>query len=183
MRRLPIVLAAAVLLAGCEPYVQVTRAPGVRIAAGSGWAWSNADADGPSSDAGLREPPDTIADILATALEEALGARGFPRVAPESAAFFVHFHVAQRLVTDTLPPRSEPDPDRIAGRWGAYGRPEELDGRIVTWTEGTLVIDMMNPKGIVAWRGIIAGEVEDEVARDPRSAIHAGVARLLDRFP
>lgn len=187
--RLVHLIAAAALaitaLAACGPTVQVIRAPDARIRDRAPWDWAPADRDGPSTAEGARIPDDSIAQKLRDAIEAELTARGHRRIDPDSAVFFVHFHVAQRPVTDTLPPRDDPPGVRQApGTWGRYGSPEELDNRIVTWQEGMLVIDAVTAdRGIVAWRGIIAGEVPEGAERRPAEAIRLAVRRLLRDFP
>lgn len=184
--RLPIaLLAIAAALSACGPTVQYHRAPDVRIAAGSRWAWSPPDGDGLRSQEGATLAPDSIAREIRTAIEAELGAKGFALTRPESAQFLVHFHVGQRLVVDTLPPRDDPPQGvRAPGTWGGYGRPEELNERMVTWTEGALVIDaLVPPSGVVAWRGLIAGEVPASAEVRAAPAIREAVRRLLRGFP
>lgn len=178
-------LVAAAALSACGPTVEYHRTPDVRIAAGSRWAFSPADRDGVPVSAGAVMPPDSIARILHEAIERELTARGFPRTDADSAQFLVHFHVAQRTVSDTLPPRDDPPSGvRATGQWGTYGSPEDIAERTVRWTEGTLIIDAVIPStGVVAWRGLIAGEVPARAERRAAPALGAAVERLLRRFP
>ena len=171
------------LLGACGPQISVSRAPDAPIAAGSGWAFAPADRDGPKVADGAMQLPDSIARLLEEAIRDQLVAQGFPVTSRDSARFFVHYHVAQRMVLDTLPPREEPQGVRSAGRWGGYGAPEDLEGRVIAWNDGLLVIDALTPGGIVAWRGSIAGEVPEEAERRPREAVRDGVRLLLKRFP
>ncbi|MCE9602989.1 MAG: DUF4136 domain-containing protein [Gemmatimonadetes bacterium] len=181
-------LVTAAALSACGPTVSYQRAPDVRIAAGSRWAWSPADADGPKREQGAMIPEDSTARRISGAIEAELIARGFPVVSADQAQFLVHFHVARRSVTDTLPPREDPSSSggvvRTPGAWGGYGNPEELADRLVSWEEGTLVIDALTPdRRIVAWRGIIAGEVPVKAETRPDAAIREAVQRLLRGFP
>ncbi len=185
MRPLAFLLAAAAALSACGPTVQYQRAPDTRIAAGSRWAWSPPDRDGLAVADGAIAVPDSLASTFRGAIERALAAKGFARTVPESAQFLIHYHVARRAVADTLPPRDDPPPGvRAPGTWGGYGRPEEIAERTVSWTEGVLIIDALRPDdGVVAWRGIIAGEVPARAESHAAPAIDEAVRRLLKGFP
>ena len=181
-------LVTAAALSACGPTVSYQRAPDVRIDAGARWAWSPPDADGLKREQGALIPEDSTARRISAAIEAELVARGFPVVRPEQAQFLVHFHVARRTVIDTLPPRDDPQATggvvRAPDAWGVYGNPEELAERLVSWEEGTLVIDALTPdRRIVAWRGIIAGEVPVKAETRPDAAIREAVRRLLRGFP
>lgn len=107
---------------------------------------------------------------------------------PGQAQILVHYHVARHTVIDTLPRRDDPSTTgaevRTPNGWCAYGDPDELARRTITWEEGTLIIDALASDGrIVAWRGIIAGEVPAEAETRPSSAIRHAVRRLLRGFP
>ncbi len=180
-------LVAAAVLTACGPTVMYDRAPDVRLAAGAPWAWGPPDGDGLSPREGGRVAADTAARRIMDAIEAELVAKGFPKVAAESARFLVHFHVGQRTVVDTLPPRDDPSAPgamRAPGAWGGYGRPEDIAERRIEWEEGMLVIDAVTvDRGIVAWRGLIAGEIPPEATVRPEPAIREAVRRLLRGFP
>jgi len=181
-------LATAAALSACGPTVSYQRAPDVRIAAGSRWAWSPPDSDGLKREQGAMVPEDSIARRISAAIEAELVAKGFPVTSVDQAQFLVHYHVARRNVTDTLPPRDDAAGSggvvRTPDGWGAYGNPEELAQRLISWEEGTLVIDALTTDGrIVAWRGIIAGEVPARAETRPAAAIRDAVRRLLKGFP
>lgn len=163
------------------------RAPDARIEAGTRWAWGPPDRDGLSRAEGALVPADSIDDLLRRVIEAELVAKGFPRAEPESAQFMVHFHVARRSVTDTIPPRDDPTTpgvSRAPGSWGSYGRPEDLADRLITWEEGMMIIDAIVPdRGIVAWRGMIAGEIPPQAEARPEAAVRQAVRRLLRGFP
>lgn len=185
---LVVTLVAAAALSACGPTVSYHRAPDVSIAAGSRWAWSPPDGDGLTRTEGAVVPEDAQARLISSAIETELVARGFPRTSPESAQFIVHYHVGRRSVTDTLPPRDDPTASggvvRAPGAWGGYGSPEELADRMITWEEGMLVIDALTPdRKVVAWRGMIAGEIPAKAETRPEAAIRESVRRLLRGFP
>jgi Domain of unknown function (DUF4136) len=185
---LAVTVIAAATLTACGPTVSYQRAPDVSIAAGSRWAWSAPDDDGLTRAEGAIVPEDAAGRLISAAIEAELVAKGFPRTSPESAQFLVHYHVGRRSVTDTLPPRDDPSPSggvaRAPGAWGGYGTPEELADRMITWEEGMLVIDALTTDmKLVAWRGMIAGEIPAKAETRPEAAIGESVRRLLRGFP
>jgi hypothetical protein len=176
--------AMTLLLAGCGPDLRYERDPNVAIPAGATWAWSLPDDDGLAADDGAIMPADSLANDLRAAIEAELTTRGYPRAAPDSAAFIVHYHVGRRRVTDTLPPRDRPPTGDRRGDWTGYGQPETVEGRAVTWEEGMLIVDMLpRDRSTVAWRGVIAGEIPAAAERRPSDAIRAAVRRLMRDFP
>ena len=187
--RLTLVSSALLLLAAaCGPAVRYERDAKVRLREGAGWAWGAPDNDGLTIREGALIPDDSVARLIADAIEHELVNRGFPRVRAESAQFVVHFHIGQRLVTDTVPPaddRSGPDGVRTApGRWGGYGTPEDMRDRMFTWEEGMLIVDAVVPSPrAVAWRGIIAGEIPERARAAPQAAVGDAVKRLMRGFP
>jgi len=190
MRIRPALVVPALLLlaAACGPAIRYERDANVRLKTGDGWAWGAPDNDGLSIREGALVPEDSVARLIADAIEHELVDRGFPRVRAESAQFVVHFHIGQRQVTDTFPvtdDRTAPDGVRgTPGRWGGYGTPEEMRDRTFTWEEGMLIVDAVVPSPrVVAWRGIIAGEVPERARRAPAAAIDQAVKRLMRGFP
>ena len=184
-RLLASVLVVTAALVGCGPTVSIHRAPDARLERRDRWAWAPADGDGIPASEGARTPPDSVAWMLRTAIETELTAKGHALTTPDSAQFLVHYHVAQRAITDTLPVRDDPPGIvRAPGNWGRYGNPEELDARLITWQEGVLVIDALTAeRGVVAWRGTIAGEIPAKAEVRPAPAIREAVRRLLRDFP
>ncbi len=185
--RLASVLVATAALAACGPTVSIQRAPDAPIPRAARWAWGAEDRDGLSTAEGARVPADSIARVIRAAIETELTAKGYARTAPESAQFVVHFHVGQRYVTDTVAPRDDPRAPgavRSTGGWGGYGDPEDIAERTVSWQEGMLIIDAIEPtRNIVSWRGIIAGEIPAKAERQPAPGIREAVRRLLRGFP
>lgn len=185
-RTLALVGVAVGLLAlgSCEPFQQIERDDGPPIAPGALWAWSPPDQDGLAPGDGDLRPTPEVRSALAAAIESTLAAQGFRLTSSDSAEFFVHFHLGQRDVTDTLPPPGRSSRRAAGGAWGSYGRPEEMADRTITWREGLLILDALRAAdGSVAWRGILAGEVPPEVAAAPTPAVREAVRRLLAEFP
>lgn len=180
--------ALSLIITACGPMVRYERDPNIRLSAGAGWAWGTPDADGLTLREGALVPEDSVARMISNAIERELVDRGFPKVRADSAQFLVHFHVGQRLVTDTVPPREDRDePGGVRmppGSWGGYGTPEELANHTYTWEEGMLIVDavVLTPR-TVAWRGSIAGEIPAKAQRAPATAVGDAVKRLMRGFP
>jgi hypothetical protein len=180
-------LIAAALLSACGPTILYDRDPVARIQPGTRWAWSAPDGDGLAFDDGAIIPTERSARLIAEAIEAELAARGFVRVATDSAEFVVHFHVGRRAVTDTVPSTRPVDAHVVRdapGTWGGYGRPETLDDRTMTWEEGMLIVDALTPdRRTVVWRGVIVDEIPAGAEDDPAPAIRRSVRKLLRGFP
>lgn len=185
--RLASVLVATAALSACGPTVSIQRARDARIPESARWAWGAEDRDGLTAAEGSRLPADSVADLIRAAVEAELAAKGYARTQPESAQFVMHFHVGQRFVVDTVAPRDDPRTAgavRSSGGWGGYGDPEDIAERTVTWQEGMLIVDAIEPmRNIVAWRGTIAGEIPARAETRPGPGIRAAVKRLLRDFP
>jgi hypothetical protein len=185
---LAIPMAVALLASACGPDLAYQRAPSVTIPAGATWTWSLPDGDGVLPHDGGVTPDDSIARFIASAIEQELTSAGYPRTGIDSAQFVVHYHVAKRTVSDTIPRRDLPQagtsPGRTIGTWSGYGRPEELDASVITWEEGMLVVDFLpKDRSVVAWRGMIAGEINSAAARQAAPAIREAIRRLMKGFP
>ncbi len=174
--------------AACGPTIRIEREASAPIAPGSTWAWGLPDRDGLAPEDGAIIPDDSVHRMILGAIEAELTARGFARVRGDSAQLVVHYHVGRRSVLDTLPPLGEPRRDGGAitapGSWGGYGRPESVDDRTVEWQEGMLIVDVIaRAQAVVAWRGVIAGEIREAAGRHPEPAVREAVRQLLRRFP
>lgn len=186
LSRLASVLVATAALTACGPTVSIQRAADAPIPRSARWAWGTEDRDGLTAAEGARLAADSIAVIIRAAVETELAAKGYRRTPPESAQFVMHFHVGQRYVVDTVAPRDDPRTGavRSSGGWGGYGDPEDLAERTVSWQEGMLILDAIDPaRNIVAWRGTIAGEIPAKAERQPAPGIRAAVQRLMRGFP
>jgi hypothetical protein len=183
--QLVVPIAAALLVAACGPDLAYERDPGFPIPAGATWTWSRPDGDGLAPHDGGITPPDSIARMIAAAIDAELTSAGYRRTGFDSAQFVVHYHVGRRTVTDTLPPR---DPPRTSptgtGNWAGYGRPEELGGNQVTWDEGMIIVDVLpRDRDVVAWRGVIAGIIPESAEQDAAPALRHAIRRLMRGFP
>jgi Domain of unknown function (DUF4136) len=168
VKRVSLVLAAACLsalvAAGCDDRVQVTRDPDVRIARGATWAWQPISEPVAARDSrrvtsrdtmGRNEPVardvtgdnQLVRDRVKTAIQQSLMAKGLSQVSdPATADFLVdyHFAVERRSATvQTVYPGAYPGlvcgPYRCWEGWG-YG-PSAVGYERVHFREGTIVFD------------------------------------------
>lgn len=185
-RRGLIAVLLATLGGACEPTVVIERDEIHPIPAGATWAWSGADGDGLSAAQGNVNPDADVTIAMMDAITANLEAKGFRLTTVDSAQFFVHFHLGQREIVDTLPPLHETRgvTDRDGQGWGRYGDPESVRQRTMVWQEGMLIVDVLTGDGrSVAWRGIISGEVKTAARENPRAAVTTAVGKLLAEFP
>lgn len=183
-RTLPI--AAALFASACGPDLVYHRDPAFPIPPGATWTWGRPDGDGLAPHDGGVVAPDTIARMIADAIEIELAGAGYRRTTYDSAQFVVHYHVARRTVVDTLPPREPPRtaPGGGIGTWSGYGRPEDLGANEVTWDEGMLIVDVLpRDARAVAWRGLIAGIIPASAEHDAAPALRDAIRRLMRGFP
>jgi Domain of unknown function (DUF4136) len=168
VKRLSLVLAVACLsalvAAGCDDRVQITRDPDVRIARGATWAWQPVTEPVAARDSrrvtsrdtmGRNEPAardvtgdnQLVRDRVKTAIQQSLMAKGLSQVSdPATADFLVdyHFAVERRSATvQTVYPGAYPGlvcgPYRCWEGWG-YG-PSAVGYERVHFREGTIVFD------------------------------------------
>ena len=155
---------SALVAAGCDDLVQVTRDPDVRIARGATWAWQPVTEPVAARDSrrvtsrdtlGRNEPVardvtgdnQLVRDRVKTAIQQSLMAKGLSQVSdPATADFLVdyHFAVERRSATvQTVYPGAYPGlvcgPYRCWEGWG-YG-PSAVGYERVHFREGTIVFD------------------------------------------
>jgi Domain of unknown function (DUF4136) len=162
-------LACAVLLAGCDEYVHITRDRDAHIARHATWAWRPAKEE--SSRRGSRpvisrdvitrgEHGETItrdndadSDILRgkvkAAVERNLGEKGLKQVEdPQDADLVVDFHIAVRRRNMTVE-RAYPGvyPGLMCGPFGCYGGWDYGSAAVgyenIRFREGTIVVDVV----------------------------------------
>ena len=156
--------AACLLLAGCEtPAGKVTTLSGdtSQLAVGTTYAWA------PVADPGGGDPRvdnSIIGERLKSAVDNALATKGYRQVDPANAKVLVAYHIGLKQGTDyTATTMGGPVGGGVAcGRrgcvggygWGAYGAPIDTDITAVSYTEGTLMLDLVDASsGKLAWRG------------------------------
>lgn len=121
--------------------------------------------------------------MIAQAIEDELGQKGFTYTAnPSQADFVVSYTVGTREKIDAT---SYPDAYRGAWGWHMYGRyyyQTEIVHR--TYTEGTLGIDIFDGKtNQPVWHGWARKSVTSADRNDPSPAIQKAVAAIIKRFP
>lgn len=156
-------VAACLALTACESpggRVSVLQSDTIRVTPGSTYAWA------PDAQPGSGDPRidnDIVQGRIKTAVDTALQGRGFTQAAdPSSATLLVQFHIGLQNRSETqvssfgAPNRVGPCGLRgcIGGfGWGMYGAPMDVDVRTINYTEGTLMLDLIDrASGKLAWR-------------------------------
>jgi len=129
---------------------------------------------------------DTLtADRVIKALHIALDTKGYKAVTKESAELIFVFHT-------NVQDKSDIQTDYQMVGYGAFGYGRGFGGGMIAttntynYTEGTLVVDALNPKTQkIVWRGIAKDELKNiDVSPEKKSAyITKVVAKLMEKFP
>jgi hypothetical protein len=150
--------AAAVLAIGCANITTSAHtAPGTDLANYRTYDWY--------------EPPSgklqTIGEQqMRTALQQDLALRGLTLATSAAPDFLVAYHAVEQPKADVAPGYA----------WGSF--PD-----VVTYREGTLVVDFIDRKtNTVFWRGTARGAVDHPSNPDPQK-INEAVAKLIKQYP
>jgi hypothetical protein len=159
-------LACAVLLAGCDEYVHITRDRDVHIARHATWAWRPAQEEGgrrgsrpvTSRDEITRGETvtgdndadnDVLRSKVRSAIQHNMAEKGLKEVSdPEDADFLVDFHIAVRRRNMTVE-RVYPGayPGLMCGPFGCYSGwgwgPAAVGYEHIRFREGTIVVDVL----------------------------------------
>ena len=199
-------LACAVLLAGCDEYVHITRDRDAHIARNATWAWRPAKeetsrrASRPviSRDVITRgERGETItrdndadSDVLRGkvkgAIERNMAEKGLKQVEdPEDADLVVDFHLAVRRRNMTVE-RVYPGayPGLVCGPFGCYGGwgygPAAIGYENIRFREGTIVVDVLqNPSNHLIYRAVGEKPVRRDTFSFSQDEVNGLVHHLL----
>ncbi len=172
--RMPTLLTVAIL-SGCASINTGADFPaGIRMDQYQTFAWGGGDTL-PAGDPRLDNNPFFDARVR-SAVELELAAKGLRHVAA-SPDLLVHYHASVRQRVDVV------RADEARG----YSSPElRASEKVVEFDEGTLIVDVVEPKGkTVVWRGWsqtdVGGLLNDPRAMEKR--INASVKLMMQRFP
>jgi uncharacterized protein DUF4136 len=179
------VMGGLLVTTGCSSLkVNVIRDPSIAIARGATWAWSPAPAEKKPEELDPRVNNSIIHERVQRALDRVLVQKGFRQTDPNRADFLAAYRVgvkdARQLVTQTVPV----GPNYWGGwGWGYYGPPPMVTSREITYTEGALMIDMIQRStGKLAFRAI--GVDQDVTGADgSEEQIQRTVEKLLQELP
>lgn len=182
---------ASLALAGCESpggRVSVLQADNVSIVPGSTYAWA------PGAQPGGGDPRvdnDIVQGRIKTAVDTALQGRGFTLAAdPSTATLLVQFHIGLQNRTETqVSSFGGPGPAACGIRgciggfgWGMYGAPRDIDVRNINYTEGTLMLDLIDrASNRLAWRATSQRRMDQRDADQARA--NAIVADMVKSLP
>lgn len=168
-------LAPFVLLSGCASINTGADFPaGIKLEQYQTFSWGGGDTL-PVGDPRLDNNPFFDARVR-SAVELELVAKGMRRVSA-SPDLLVHYHASIRQRVDVV------RADEARG----YSFPEmRASEKVVEFDEGTLIVDMVEPKGkTIVWRGWsqtdVGGLLDDPRAMEKR--INASVRLMMQRFP
>ena len=202
-------LACALLLAGCDEYVRITRDRDAHIPRHATWAWRPAQEE--ASHKGSRpvisrdvitrgergdrretitRENDADSEILRGKVKSAIGhnmaERGFKQVDdPDSADLLVDFHIAVRGRNMTVE-RVYPGvyPGLMCGPFGCYGGSTWGPGAVgyenIRFREGTIVLDVLqNPSSHLIYRAVGEKPVRRDTFSFSQDEVNGLVHQLL----
>ena len=182
-----IVMGGLLVTTGCSSLkVNIIRDPSIAIAPGASWAWGPAPAEKKPEELDPRVNNSIIHERVQRAVDRVLAQKGFRQTDPNSADFLVAYRVgvkdARQVVTQTVPV----GPNYWGGwgwGWGYYGPPPMVTSREITYTEGALMIDMIQRStGKLGFRAI--GVDQDVTGADgSEEQIQKTVEKLLQELP
>lgn len=125
-----------------------------------------------------------VNDRIKNALIQSLNDKKYTEVSKETADLIFVFHVDDKDKTDI-----QTDYQMIG--YGGYGFARGFGGGMVAttntynYTEGTLVVDALNPKTQkIVWRGIAKDELSDKkTPQEKTEYINSVVMKLMESFP
>jgi hypothetical protein len=168
-------LLTVAILSGCASINSgADFAVGARMDQYQTFAWGGGDTL-PAGDPRLENNPFFDARVRA-AVELEMAAKGLRRVSA-SPDLLVHYHASVRQRVDVI------KLDEARG----YSSPElRASERVVEFDEGTLIVDVLEPKGkVVVWRGWAQTDVSG-LLTDPRAMekrINSSIKLMMKRFP
>jgi Domain of unknown function (DUF4136) len=199
-------LLVAIVLAGCDEHVQITRDPDVRIHKGDTWAWRPAPADRGARDSRPvisrdvigrgetvtrdRNPDnDAVRERVRTTIEQTLKAKGLQEVDDPVGVDFLadyNFAIERRNVrVQTVYPGAYPGVVcGPFGCWESFGwGPAAIGYENIHFREGTIVFDFMqNPTKHLVYRAVGEKPVHRNTFSLTQDDISGLVHHLLKEF-
>jgi Domain of unknown function (DUF4136) len=197
-------LACAVLLAGCDEYVHITREPDAHIPRHATWAWRPAREE--SGRRGSSRPVisrdeitrgetvtrennadyDVLRGKVKSAIESNLAEKGFRETDdPDAADFLVDFHLAVRRRNATVE-RVYPGayPGLVCGPFGCYSGwgygPAVVGFENIHFREGTIVVDaVQSPSNHLIYRAVGEKPVRRDTFSFSQDEVNGLVHHLL----
>jgi hypothetical protein len=179
-------LAACLPLAACEtPGGKVSVLTGSTPLSGSTYAWAAAQ---PGS-GDPRVDNDIMRERIRTAIDTNLAAKGYRQVDAAQAKLLVSYHVGLQTKTD-YSATSMGGPGGMACGvrgciggygWGMYGAPRDVDIRSINYTEGAVMLDLVDTtSGKLAWRATSQKRIDQkDGTQDGLNAIIADMVKTL----
>ena len=162
MKKMLTPLLALGLLAGCSTVaVNSETARDANLANFKTFGWYAAP--------GAQGKPESLADQdIRSSIEKNLAAKGITHAAEGNPDFFVAFHTKTQQEMNVA--------DYGYGYWGGWG-PD-----VYTYTQGTIVIDFIDPKSNkVFWHGTASGVV-DHPENPNAEKIDSAVSKVMERY-
>jgi hypothetical protein len=185
-------MSAALTCGACESpggSVSVQQSASTPVVAGSTYAWA-ALSEQESQTGDPRIDNDSLRERIKSAINLNLSAKGYREVSnPKTAALIVSYYVGLQPGTDyRVNGFGGPAGTACGWRgciygygWGMYGPPKDTDISAVTYTDGTLILDLRDSaSGKLAWRSTSQKRVDQsDGAQDKLNAMVADMTKSL----
>jgi Domain of unknown function (DUF4136) len=177
LARVTLALASALALAACSSVtVNQDWDPSARFDGLKTWAWQSST---PTVTGNPKLDDPLVHGRIQAALETALAAKGYTKVASGKPDFYVAYHIAleQRLDARTIYTGYGP----YRGWYGVGGAQTVVD----SYDLGTLLVDFISPAtNDVIWRGTAQSRIQElKTPAERQARIQNAVDRLLEQFP
>jgi Domain of unknown function (DUF4136) len=159
---LRLIVTGALLIAGCGATVNSSVTPGTNLAQFKSFSFYTA----PS---GAAQPTSVADQTIDDALRQSLIAKGYVEATNGAPDFLVAHHVKTQQQLEVA---------------GGYGYGFGFGGMdAYTYTEGTLIVDFIDPKTNKAfWRGT-ASDVVNHPSNPDTGRIQAAITKLINQYP
>lgn len=123
-----------------------------------------------------------LSQYLRTAVSRELAARGYQR--SDNPDLLVNFYTESKEKVQSTTTAGPGLGGFYGWRTGYYGVWGGYETRVTQYTEGTLVIDIVDARrSQLVWEGIAVDRVREENRRNPQASIDQAVAQVFAEFP
>jgi hypothetical protein len=123
-----------------------------------------------------------LTQYLKTAVSRELGARGYQM--SDDPDLLVNFFTESKEKVQSTTTAGPGAGGYYGWRSGYYGVWGGYETRVTQYTEGTLVIDLIDARrNQLVWEGIAVDRVREDTRRNPQNAVDQVVAQVFAEFP
>lgn len=123
-----------------------------------------------------------LSQHLRTAVSRELAARGYQR--SDNPDLLVNFYTESTEKVQSTTTAGPALGGYYGWRTGYYGVWGGYETRVTQYTEGTLVIDIVDAsRSQLVWEGVAVDRIREENRRNPQAAVEQAVAQIFAQYP